>query len=76
MAKPIKYTATAPDGTVATRNSHRTYSHAVMVETPKGWDAYSWAGRVDLAHNKTSECARAWKGCQIVVVAVEIEGAK
>lgn len=76
MAKPIKYTATTPDGTIVTRNSHRTYSHAVLVQNSKGWGAFSWAIRVDLAQKKVQECARSWPGCQVAVVAIEIEGAK
>lgn len=71
MAKPIKYTATAPDGTIHTRNSHRTYSHAVLVKDGNGWGAYSWAGRPDLAQKKVQEANR-YREKETVVVAVEV----
>lgn len=72
MAKPIKYTATAPDGTISTRQSHRAYSHAVLVRTGKGWGASNWAGRLDLAQNKVGEVSRQSHVLETAIVAVEV----
>lgn len=49
------YIATAPDGTEVTRKTDRTYSHAVLLEGPKGWRAAGFCGRIDLAHKKQIE---------------------
>lgn len=60
-----RHTATAPDGTVSTRNSKtRVYSHAVLVfsvsygETEKTWGAVSWHGTYAAAE----KAARGWRG--------------
>lgn len=71
MAKPIQYTATAPDGTLHTRKSPRTYTHAVLVKDGRGWGAYSWAGRPDLAQKKLAEARRYWPGAEVTLATAE-----
>jgi hypothetical protein len=52
MARTAKLRAIAPDGTVLTRRTHRTYTHAIAVNTSNGWRAIYWCGRPDLAQKK------------------------
>mgnify|MGYP005848185511 CR=1 FL=1 len=53
------YAATAPDGSQHTRTSHRSYTHAVLLEDngPEGpvWTAVGFCGRADLARKKQGE---------------------
>lgn len=49
------YVATAPDGSEHTRNTDRTYTHAVLVEGKDGWGAVGFCGRPDLAEKKRGE---------------------
>lgn len=49
------YAATAPDGSQHTRTSHRSYTHAVLLEGDEGWGAVGFCGRADLAQKKQGE---------------------
>ena len=53
------YAATAPDGSLHTRTTHRSYTHAVLLEDngPEGpaWTAVGFCGRADLAQKKQGE---------------------
>lgn len=49
-ARPTRYTVTLPDGKVARRASHRTYTHAIAVHVSgEAWDVVAFAGSLDLA---------------------------
>lgn len=71
MAKPITYTATHA-GQTFTRNSHRTYTHAVVIADSKP-GVFSWAGRADLAEKKAAEARRTYPADQVVIVPVVIQ---
>lgn len=50
--KTTKLWVTTPDGTVLSRKTHRTYTHAVCVKRTYlngTWRAIHWCGRRDLA---------------------------
>ena len=49
------YVATAPDGSQHTRNTERTYTHAVLLEGEEGWCTVGFCGRPDLAEKKRGE---------------------
>ena len=55
MTTKTTFAATAPDGTQHTRKTHRTYTHAVLLEGDSGWDAVGFCGRPDLAEKKRGE---------------------
>jgi hypothetical protein len=52
--KPYRYSATLPDGTIATRNSPRTYTHCIAVRYPddKRWRSGGFAGSEELARKE------------------------
>ena len=54
------FTATLPNGTIATRKTERTYTHVVVVERENldGRVTYGkpeWAGRLDLAQKNAAK---------------------
>lgn len=49
MSKKVTYTATTADGRTFTRTSARTYTHAVIVTYPNGYDFVSFSGSAELA---------------------------
>lgn len=49
------YVVTAPDGSQHTRKTHRTYTHAVLLDGKEGWGAVGFCGRPDLAEKKRGE---------------------
>lgn len=53
-----KLTARLPDGTWATRTTHRTYTHVVAVQDEAGWGAIAWAGTQLLAERRANEVRR------------------
>lgn len=77
MAAGRRLTATLPDGTQATRTTHREYTHVVAVLRESdhrwdgrhtGWGVWSWAGRADLADKAAREAAKAYATVQVVEV--------
>jgi len=63
--KKRKLTATLPDGGIATRTTHRTYTH--VIASRKGdskWRAEGWAGSITLAKKRLaaeqSDVRRGW----------------
>ncbi|MGH1414804.1 MAG: hypothetical protein ACRBB0_15050 [Pelagimonas sp.] len=51
MTKNI-FVAIAPDGSEYTRKTDRTYTHAVLLKSDKGWGVIGFCGRFDLADKK------------------------
>lgn len=45
----MKYLVKLPDGTTKTRNSHRTYTHAIAVRRGDQWEVTAFCGSPDLA---------------------------
>jgi hypothetical protein len=69
------YTVTAPDGSVHKRTTHRTYTHAVLVDVSAdlpagmhGWGVWGWAGRLGLAHKTAKTARKVWATVQVVPV--------
>lgn len=62
-----KYYALLPDGKIATRKTHRVYTHIVAVNY-RGWGAEHWCGRYDLA---VKQANRYTLPVQIVEVSTE-----
>jgi hypothetical protein len=65
MAAKTTYIATAPDGSVHTRTTARTYEYAVLIHVTDGWNNpephwghVGFAGRYDLA----AKVAKQWAG--------------
>lgn len=58
---------TIPNGSIATRRTERTYSHAVAVEWADGWKVEHWCGRLDLA---LKQAAR-YSGCNVHLIPVD-----
>lgn len=49
----ITYKAVAPDGSVHTRKTERTYTHAIATSKDgETWGVISWCGRPDLAEKE------------------------
>lgn len=47
--KPTRYSVTLPDGSIATRNSHRVYTHAIAIRRGSTWRVAAFCGSADLA---------------------------
>lgn len=72
MPKPITYSATH-NGQTVTRKSHRTYTHAVLVESEGTVGAWGWVGRPDLVAAKVNEASKAYAGRgKVVAVPVTV----
>lgn len=80
--KPTHYTATAPDGTIFSRKSPRTYTHAVLssYRTAEGaiaWSVDGWAGRPDLAQKLANSLLTGkWASAltlEVVIVETEVK---
>ena len=52
----ITYTATTADGREFTRKSTRTYTHAVVVTYPNGYEHVAFAGSAELADKAGAVC--------------------
>lgn len=77
MAAKTTYTATAPDGTVHTRTTSRTYTHAVLVtdrnvdcygKDVPNWQPSGFCGSEDLADKLRARSAGWWH--KVIVVPV------
>jgi hypothetical protein len=70
MAAKTTYIATAPDGSVHTRTTARTYEYAVMIysvdygATEPTWGPIGFCGRYDLA----AKLAKQWAGKSPTIV--------
>lgn len=58
-----------------TRTSHRTYTHAVIVDGIGSGEpgTYSWAGSLKLAEAKAREASRSYPGAKIEIVEVTVQ---
>jgi hypothetical protein len=73
MAIPqIKYRATFADGTVKTRKTDRTYTHAWKVIHGRGGVTIGYSGSAELARQAAAQRAKWQVGSTVEVVAVEI----
>lgn len=70
MPKTTFY-AQAEDGSIHTRKTDRTYSHAVLVQDDKEWSATNFCGRLDLAQKKATEQSDHFKAVAVVPVSTE-----
>lgn len=58
MSTKATLTVTLPDGTVATRTTARTYTHAVITSADGYWGVIAWCGRYDLAQKQLEHFTR------------------
>jgi hypothetical protein len=73
---PLKFTATAPDGTTFTRTSaSKRYTHAVLAiaKDSAKWQALAYAGSPDLARRRAQEPWLSRTFQQVAIVAVTAE---
>ena len=56
MSKKVTYTAITTDGRTFTRTTARTYTHAVVVTYPNGYEHVAFAGSAELADKAGAAC--------------------
>jgi len=63
MATKTTQTVTHPDGTISTRTSARTYTHAVEIRDPDGsFGLIGWRSNAKSAESEANK----WRRCQAV----------
>ena len=68
------YRVTAPDGTVLTRTTRRTYSHAVLCfglnprTNVEDWGIWGFVGRLELANRTAEQARKVWDTVRVVAV--------
>jgi hypothetical protein len=73
MTTKTLFTATAPDGTLISRNSVRDYTHAVLVCDGTRWDIRNWCGSLALAQAQVQQAQQAQlRGCYDQVALVPV----